>query len=337
MLQAELKILIGKHQGKVIPVTVKKFLIGREQDCHLRPNSELVSRHHCVLSVDDFSVRIRDLGSTNGTRVNGEAIRGEVVLKHGDTLSVGKLEMQLVVGRAARVAATVVAEPEHQMSEPAAPHADRTVNVDRTLSEMPIAAVLGESSGSVLDTSYEIPAMTGDASQTMAHGDTAIHAGGQVVDPAAMQGQQYPPGYGQPAMGYPMGAYPAMPQGYPYGMYPQGMPVGYGAPQMGMTPPPGMMYSAYPAAPIGYGAPMGYAQVAAPAVEESSGGKAVPANTVAVPPLRLPKPEETGIRQDAAPAPAPVAAVPGAAPAAKPSTSAADIIKQYLNRRGGEK
>ena len=68
MLQAELKILGGKHQGKAIPLSTKKFLVGREQDCQLRPNSDLVSRHHCVFSIDDYAVRLRDLGSTNGTR-----------------------------------------------------------------------------------------------------------------------------------------------------------------------------------------------------------------------------------------------------------------------------
>ena len=70
MLQANFKVVGGRHHGKMIPLATKKFLIGREQDCHLRPNSELMSRHHCVFAVDDFSVRVRDLGSTNGTFVN---------------------------------------------------------------------------------------------------------------------------------------------------------------------------------------------------------------------------------------------------------------------------
>ena len=59
MLQAKLKVVGGRHHGKIIPLATRKFLIGREQDCHLRPNSELVSRHHCAIWVDDFSVRVR--------------------------------------------------------------------------------------------------------------------------------------------------------------------------------------------------------------------------------------------------------------------------------------
>ena len=103
MLRAELKVLEGKHQGKAISLNVKQFLVGREPDCHLRPNSEMVSRHHCVFLVDDYTVRVRDLGSTNGTYVNGERIQGQVVLKAGDKVEIGKLSFELVVKQAAAV------------------------------------------------------------------------------------------------------------------------------------------------------------------------------------------------------------------------------------------
>src|SRR6266404_5382779 len=107
MFQVELKVLEGRQQGKTIPLNVRQFLIGREQDCHLRPNSELVSRHHCVFTVDDFAVRLRDLGSTNGTYVNGERVQGQIVLKAGDRISVGKLSFEIVVKQTARVAQPV--------------------------------------------------------------------------------------------------------------------------------------------------------------------------------------------------------------------------------------
>src|SRR6476620_11528042 len=100
MLQVDLKVLEGRQQGKLISLNVRQFLIGREQDCHLRPNSDLVSRHHCVFTVDDFTVRLRDLGSTNGTFVNDERLQGQVVLKAGDRVSVGKLSFEIVVREA---------------------------------------------------------------------------------------------------------------------------------------------------------------------------------------------------------------------------------------------
>lgn len=97
MIKAELKIVVGKHQGGTIRLTEKRFMIGREEDCHLRPKSELVSRHHCVFSIDDYAVRLRDLGSTNGTFVNGVPCRTEVLLKSGDRVSVGKLEFEVLI------------------------------------------------------------------------------------------------------------------------------------------------------------------------------------------------------------------------------------------------
>ena len=89
MLTVELKVLEGRQQGKTIPLNVRQFLIGREEDCHLRPNSDLVSRHHCVFTVDDFTVRLRDLGSTNGTFVNGQPVR-RVALADGTRVTLGR-------------------------------------------------------------------------------------------------------------------------------------------------------------------------------------------------------------------------------------------------------
>ncbi len=91
----ELRIVNGPLAGQVIVLTGKQFLVGRERDCHLRPDSELVSRHHCVLRRDEFTLRVRDLGSRNGTYVNGQRIQGEVVLGHDDTLFIGDLTLRV--------------------------------------------------------------------------------------------------------------------------------------------------------------------------------------------------------------------------------------------------
>lgn len=92
-----LKILGGAKSGQEIPVRPGKFFIGRAEDCHLRPHSDLISRHHCVFTHADEYTSIRDFGSKNGTYVNGERLVGERELRAGDTLKVGPLEFEVVL------------------------------------------------------------------------------------------------------------------------------------------------------------------------------------------------------------------------------------------------
>lgn len=101
MLKAELRVVEGAQAGTVIPLATRKFLIGREQDCQLRPSSDRVSRHHCAITVDDYTVRIRDMGSTNGTFVNGAKIEGTTALNSGDRIQVGNLVFEVAVQTAA--------------------------------------------------------------------------------------------------------------------------------------------------------------------------------------------------------------------------------------------
>ncbi len=94
-MDAQLRIISGPFAGERIPVHQAKFIVGREQDCQFRPDSEFVSRHHCVLLLDEYALRVRDLGSKNGTFVNGRRISGEVILQHDDMISLGELTMQV--------------------------------------------------------------------------------------------------------------------------------------------------------------------------------------------------------------------------------------------------
>ena len=310
MLQAELKILGGKHQGKSIPLSTKKFLVGREQDCHLRPNSDMVSRHHCVFSIDDYGVRLRDLGSTNGTRVNGEALHGEVMLKSGDQIGIGKMELELVVRQA-----VVAAKPSGGMSGSSA-----ELDAIPSGATVEIPAFTGDSNAEITETSFEMPAVAEIVAQ-----DTVTNlASDTTIVPGTM-----------PA-GYP-GYAPMMVPGYP-GVMPQGYPVmpGYAQPPMGYP-------QQYPQYPPGYGQPVypnmaGYpmGMPAAPGYAMPVPAEPEPASVTAEAAVKLPPPESTGFKQ--APAPVVVPASPseaGTAPKTeeKPSTSAADIIKQYMNKR----
>ena len=96
-MDLKLKIVQGKNAGQEVAITGQKFLIGRAEDCHLRPGSDMISRHHCVIVVDQTYVAVRDFGSKNGTYVNNERVVGECELKSGDQLRVGPLEFQILL------------------------------------------------------------------------------------------------------------------------------------------------------------------------------------------------------------------------------------------------
>ncbi|MDR2114859.1 MAG: FHA domain-containing protein [Planctomycetaceae bacterium] len=91
-MDVQLVVASGSKAGQVIPVAGPKFIIGRADDCHLKPRSELISRYHCAVISEEGYVAIRDLGSKNGVYLNGERVSMEHELKNGDKLSVGPLE-----------------------------------------------------------------------------------------------------------------------------------------------------------------------------------------------------------------------------------------------------
>jgi pSer/pThr/pTyr-binding forkhead associated (FHA) protein len=87
----------GSAAGRTVPVSGFPFVIGRDEECHLRPASATVSKRHCELKVKSGKVSLCDLNSTNGTFVNDQQIKGEVALKDGDVLKVGPLIFKVVI------------------------------------------------------------------------------------------------------------------------------------------------------------------------------------------------------------------------------------------------
>ena len=55
-MEVSLKVVVGANAGKELKVPGPKFFIGRAEDCHLRPKSDLISRHHCVLLIDGLNI-----------------------------------------------------------------------------------------------------------------------------------------------------------------------------------------------------------------------------------------------------------------------------------------
>ncbi|MDR1486355.1 MAG: FHA domain-containing protein [Planctomycetaceae bacterium] len=91
-MDIQLVVAGGSKAGQVIPVSGPKFIIGRADDCNLKPRSELISRYHCAIILEDSYVAVRDLGSKNGVFINGVRVSTEQELQHGDKISVGPLE-----------------------------------------------------------------------------------------------------------------------------------------------------------------------------------------------------------------------------------------------------
>ena len=95
-MKVKLKVLQGKRAGKEVAIPLGKFLVGRSEQCNLRPNSDSISRQHCQISVKEDVVKVKDLGSRNGTFVNGEQIKS-CILSDGDELRIGKMEFQVII------------------------------------------------------------------------------------------------------------------------------------------------------------------------------------------------------------------------------------------------
>src|SRR6516165_6074897 len=87
----------GKWQSKSIPIRSFPFLIGRGIGCQLRPASSLVSQRHCALVVRDGRVVVEDLGSKNGTLVDGKRIAAATELQDRQRLQIGPIVLQIVL------------------------------------------------------------------------------------------------------------------------------------------------------------------------------------------------------------------------------------------------
>jgi pSer/pThr/pTyr-binding forkhead associated (FHA) protein len=96
-MRVKLLVVRGKPHGKGLSFPQGEFVIGRGDECHIRPNSSWVSRQHCLMRVTNQLVTLKDLGSTNGTLVNGQRIRGERDLFNGDHIQIGPLVFQLLI------------------------------------------------------------------------------------------------------------------------------------------------------------------------------------------------------------------------------------------------
>ncbi|UTA49193.1 FHA domain-containing protein [Simiduia sp. 21SJ11W-1] len=111
---AQLAQLIDDVVVNKFDLAAEPLTIGRHPDNRVQIDDGAVSGRHAVVSLNanpdfpDFQeVIIEDLGSTNGTRVNGERISGRVQLHAGDVVKIGWNEFKLIDHKAKNLASTV--------------------------------------------------------------------------------------------------------------------------------------------------------------------------------------------------------------------------------------
>src|SRR5271165_1098318 len=97
-----LRFISGKYQGGEFPIVAdKQILVGRSSDLDMVLVEDMVSRKHAKIAMQGDQIWIEDLGSTNGTFVNGEKIK-RARLKEGDRVLIGTSILKLISGDAPR-------------------------------------------------------------------------------------------------------------------------------------------------------------------------------------------------------------------------------------------
>jgi hypothetical protein len=137
-MRLALRFISGKYQGGEFPLEEKReIIVGRSSDLDMVLVEEMVSRRHARIQLVDGSVNIDDLGSTNGTFVNGERVT-HAELQEGDRVLIGSNILKVV--------ATDSTGPIASTMDAVQPRGPRTVTSDARMSgnleEIPLPDLL---------------------------------------------------------------------------------------------------------------------------------------------------------------------------------------------------
>jgi pSer/pThr/pTyr-binding forkhead associated (FHA) protein len=138
-----LKFISGKYQGGEFPLELdREILIGRGSDLDMVLVEDMVSRRHARITSYGGDIFIEDMGSTNGTFVNGEKI-SKVRLKEGDRILVGTSIIKLVANDTSYDTEQVAELPENAY-QPVARHTASTMTglISGKIDEVPLPDLL---------------------------------------------------------------------------------------------------------------------------------------------------------------------------------------------------
>jgi len=95
---AFLVVTAGHRAGTRFPIAGDQATVGRHPDSDVFLDDITVSRRHVDLVATETGYTLSDVGSLNGTYVNGQRIDGEVMLTNGDEVQVGKFKLLYLLG-----------------------------------------------------------------------------------------------------------------------------------------------------------------------------------------------------------------------------------------------
>jgi predicted component of type VI protein secretion system len=84
-------LLIQQPDGTMrdVPLVAERTLIGRSPECDVVLEGRMISRHHACIRRDDTGYILEDLGSHNGTTLNGQPLSSPHILQNGDSVELG--------------------------------------------------------------------------------------------------------------------------------------------------------------------------------------------------------------------------------------------------------
>lgn len=117
----KLTIRQGPHPDQVFELFKDVHTLGREAGNDIIINDPQVSRHHARLTLQNNAYILEDLGSTNGTFVNGRRVTGPISLSHGDMVGLGDTVVLAVSGAGDAGVTQVGRVPTAPSMQPVAP------------------------------------------------------------------------------------------------------------------------------------------------------------------------------------------------------------------------